>query len=238
MINPKKTVVHLDINPIDLTIQCPTTMIISGQSASGKSSLILRLVKHRKAMFNVEFSKIVYTIPEKTTHLKYKFLQSLKHECPGIEIAEGLPVSLTGMFDSTVNSLWIIEDLYLQITHSKMMAEFMVELSHHASITGIISTQNVFTPGRYSVTISRQCKYRILFRDQNDSRVLINLGQAMFPRKTFFILDCMDEASKIIPLNEAKYILVDSTPFNKLPLNMRVRTCIFPDESPIFFFPK
>lgn len=92
-------------------------MIIAGPTLTGKSFFCRNLIKYRKELFNVTFSRIKYC-----THyssLKNSFMSSLQEVCPTIEIGHEIPDMERDHFaldDSP--KLLIIDDLILDVCNN------------------------------------------------------------------------------------------------------------------------
>ncbi len=56
-------------------IICPSRMLVSGPTMSGKSTFALELITHRELVFDKEFSRIIYALPEDSIHLHQDFIK-------------------------------------------------------------------------------------------------------------------------------------------------------------------
>ena len=93
-------------------------------SMSGKSEFALNLIKYRECVYDKEFKRILYCIPEKNHHLYADFLKRLKDACSFCEVIFGLPDpdSLNLTSDKT-SKLVIIDDLATSALQSSAMLQ-------------------------------------------------------------------------------------------------------------------
>ena len=63
------------------------------------------------------------------------------------------------------------------MTNSARMHDLFVKDSHHASVSVIFTTQNHFSKGKYSTTITRNVSELVLFDSKSDKQVLTHIGK-------------------------------------------------------------
>ncbi len=223
-------------------IICPSRMLISGPSMVGKSSFILKVVQNRDHIYNVEFERILYCLPEDSLHLHQEFLKKMEEAFPRLEIIEGLPrLNELHIKDSKAHKLLIVDDLMLPLFETHAMMELITKDSHHCNCSVIMTSQNFFHPSKYGRTFVRNCSEKVLFFDKTDAKQLSILSMQIYPNKPSFLKNCFDWIFQSYPNNHLKYILIDSSTLSHFPHNALVRTFIFPNKSgkvqPILFFP-
>jgi len=96
---------------------------------SGKSRLMLDILKHQKQLFTTEFSRIIYCMPEKHLFNQKDFIAALKAACPGIEIRGGEP-TFGDIRSSTLPKCIIYDDLMMSL-HASVLDELFSQDSHH-----------------------------------------------------------------------------------------------------------
>ena len=94
----------------------------------------------------------------------------------GVHFHKGIP-------DTQVLSKWfpkggllVLDDLMEEGGHDKRVLDLFTKFSHHKSITVIYLTQDLFPPGKFAKTISRNAHYVVAFkspRDQSGMRALL-----------------------------------------------------------------
>ncbi len=142
--------------PKDFTkIKCPSRMMVSGPSMIGKSQFALKLVEFRKFIYNEEFDRIVYALPETAIHLHRQFIEKLRTVCNFIEIVEGLPdmESLNLSSDKSSHKLLVMDDLMQQAFGSNKILELVTSTSHHSNISVVIICQSIFLPSKHRLTL-------------------------------------------------------------------------------------
>ena len=84
---------------------------ISGPTKSGKSTLLLELLRNRDAIFEKQFSAVWVSLPEEREYLHRDFVLKIKDICRGLPVdtIEGIPDMDTLRYYK--NSLLIIGDL-------------------------------------------------------------------------------------------------------------------------------
>ncbi len=220
----------------------PSRMLISGPTMSGKSTFALELIKHRQVIYDNDFERIIYALPEDSIHLHHQFLEMVKTVYPPIEIVEGLPnINELHLKDDKSPKLLIIDDMMQSTFASKSMLDLITKDSHHCNCSLVVTCQNIFLPTKYGRTFVRNCSEKVIFFDKTDANQLSILTRQIFPRFPYFLQDCFDWIFANRRTDPLKYILIDSSSLSHLPYNAIVRTCIFPDENGIvrirLFFP-
>ena len=90
-INVSSTVEKLSVSKDFGKIITPSRMLVVGPTMCGKSTFALKLIEHRECLYDQQFERIVYALPEDSIHLHQAFLGKLKQLYEKIEIVEGLP---------------------------------------------------------------------------------------------------------------------------------------------------
>lgn len=213
----------------------PAKILISGPSMCGKSQFIARLIEHKETVFNVSFYRIIYAYPiDSTTRSRVSYLDNLKRMCPTIEIIEGVS-ALTEALSSEDRgaTLLILDDLILKLVDSSDFFNHITVHSHHANITTIWTSQNIFMQGRHSKSVSRNTCWRVYFDDRADRMALSTLSRQFFgagENKGNFLSSCMKWVNLHINEKKDRYLVIDSSPKSSMPDDLLIRTSIFPDN--------
>ncbi len=243
VVSVKKKVQVLDVGNFFLKIICPSRMVVTGPTLSGKSTFVLNLVKYRKDVYSNSFSRIIYALPENMFHLHQKFIDDLREACSFIEIVEGLPdlLQLNLSLDKNSHKLIIFDDMMSQVFESKQILELITTTSHHSNISVVTICQTLFFPGKHRVTFIRNCSEKVIFYDKVDQNQLSILSRHLLLNKPNFLQECFDFIFEITQKKDLKYLVLDGNPLSHLPHNCTVRSFIFPGIDgkvrPIFFFP-
>ncbi len=220
----------------------PSRMLICGPTMAGKSNFALELINHRKIVYDKDFERIIYALPEDSIHLHQNFLEQLRHAYPAIEIIEGLPnINELHLKDDKSPKLLIIDDMMQSTFASKSMLDLITKDSHHSNCSVVVTCQNIFLPTKYGRTFVRNCSEKVIFFDKTDANQLSILARQIFPGHPYFLQHCFDWIFSNRTEDSLKYILIDSSSLSHLPYNAIVRSCIFPDKNGVvrmrFFFP-
>ena len=212
---------------------------------SGKSTFALELISHRELVFDKQFSRIIYALPEDSIHLHQEFIKKLEEAFSAVEVVEGLPkVADLHLKEDKMQKLLIIDDLMSSVFDSHTMMDLVTKDSHHCNCSVVITCQNYFHPSKFGRTFVRNCSEKVIFFDKTDAKQLSILSTQIFPSQPNFLKNCFDWIYKEHPNTPLKYILIDSSVMSHFPHNALVRTFIFPEKEknpstirPVLFFP-
>ena len=225
----------MDLEDKDLAFLVPARLYICGATGSGKTFFLLKLLEHRTHLFDKTFNKIIYSHPGE---IEEQLKNRLHTVAPDVEIVSGLPdFSEVSVYPG--EKLVIIDDQILSLVNKKELFDAITIFSNHDHISLIITSQNFFIQGKHSKTLHRNTSYKILFRDRGDRQWLNTFSAQMFGNKTNFLSQCMDWVVQHVENIYDHYLVIDNSPRSSLPLNMLVKTNIFPGKDgeiePIFF---
>ena len=154
----------------------PFTMTVSAPTGSGKTFLILHLLKENR----------VFPMPERIV-LLYKRWQPLydqfRNSLTNIEFMQGVPRHLDTdhFFDKTKTNLIIMDDLMASTANNAAVADLFTEGSHHRNLSVINLTHNLFPVGKNATTQRRNTQYMIVFKSPMSQDQIRTLGTFMFP---------------------------------------------------------
>lgn len=207
----------------------PFTMIISGPTQSGKSTLLARLLKHKNSMFKDWHDRRLWF---KKIHWHHDATQSLHDQLkgikrPGIKFFRGLPDEKV-LRRNKKPMLLIIDDLMKETPNSDVVGNIFTKISHHNNISVIYIIQNLFANQGKKASqhrdISLNSHYVVLMKNPRDALQPKLLGAQMDKRA--FLASIYEDATK----HSYGYLLMDFTQqANDL---LRFRTQIFPDDTP------
>ena len=209
----------------------PATILLVGQSNSGKSHYVRKLIDNGDAMFTIPPTKYVwlynmfqplYDEIERTTNGTVSFVQGLPSRSDIESWAKG-----------ESHLCLIVDDLYHQLINSRDMLDLFVMLCHHLCASVITTSHNIFMGGKFSKTITLNSHYILLFRLQNRLQ-LATLGTQLF---------CHNKAAKhfvraydrCMDLNQYSPLVIDLSPISKFSHLLKLRCDILPGQYPIVF---
>ena len=205
-----------------------STHLVIGQSGSGKTQFIYRILKNKDTMFGEH--------PPKTVLFYYGIWQDayeqMRREIKGIKFQEGLPTEseLLKLTDPSEHTVIILDDVQHLAANSQVVELIFTRLSHHRHCTCFYLQQNAFVQGKHQVTISINAKYIEVFRSPRSLLQLQYLNAQIFPNSKNFL----SQAYKDIMKHDAYgYLVIDLTAH--CPDELRLRTAIFPGEDTIVY---
>lgn len=200
----------------------PSNVLIAAASQSGKTHFTVELVKHSGVMFHPPPQRIlwVYAMRQES----YRSIADLT------EFTETVPSA--DSFDKEVRTLLILDDL-MRETNSNI-EELFTRASHHANLTIIFLTQNLFFASRHQRTMSLNSHYIILFKNVRDVTQISTLARQMYPKKTDY--EFMIEAYKDATSVPYGYLFIDLRP--ETEEKFRLRTGILPTQTPYVYVRK
>lgn len=195
----------------------------------------MELLRHRTALFDTKFDKIMYYIPSELHEAHTEFLDKLRDVCPEIQILYGLPTEEETK-SNFLPKLLLVDDQMSALLNSPFMETFFCATSHHFNNTIFFTLQNYYSSAR-SKTILRQCVYKIIFNDPGDRILIRNISCTVSPNPQF-LYKCFQMLEQKFP-TDLQYLLIDTNPRSPMK-QMVIRSKIFPNSSneikPICFF--
>ena len=242
VINPKAIVQKIALHKNDLKLKTPFSMSISGASQSGKSELIVQLIKYKDLIFDSDFTRIIYCQPEGLAHRPNRIFDKLKEDYPLVELVSGLPDFSKLYLDlDSKPSLLIVDDQMNDFLNSAEMIKLLTVDVHHHNISIIFTLQNYFCSSKYGKTLMRNVNIKVFFYNRLDQTELRTISSQIVPKNSNFLDSCFKYLLEKFPNDPSQYVLVDGHYRSSAP-HLFVRSRIFPDTDgeirPIIFFPK
>jgi hypothetical protein len=189
----------------------PFSCVIGGTSKSGKTFLLLDIIKRNKLFIRPEIEEIIYCYS--IWQPEFDDLKNI-----GVKFVEGI------LNDDNLNSnlrrLIIFDDLMDECGNNKTIVDLFTKGSHHRNISVILLTQNIFNKGKYSRTISLNSQYLIIFNNPRDMSQISYLSRQMFPDKPSFLSDVFRDVSRV----PHGYLFIDNN--QETPQDLRVQSSI------------
>ena len=242
-------------------LHTPCQIQCVGPSQSGKSQLILQLVRHQASVFDRPFRHIIYCAPGLTLDddddednevnggggggdaRASPYLRDLKRACRGSGVTLSVSARLPRVEEITRLTggrpvLMILDDiLCFEPEDLRRIVTFSNLHVHHRNISCVYAVQNPFQKNSHLdlVTLSRNCTGRFLLYQTNDWKMLGTLNNQLFPDSRGFLTSCLLAARE----RGLNYIYVNTAPLGERPLPRRYMcyTNLFAEggEGPIFF---
>ena len=204
----------------------PFTCLIAGPSQSGKTSLIKEILMFNKLIIDPTVQRIIYCYS-----VWQPIYNEIKSFIPNIEFHEGI-LNVENL-DQSNSSLLILDDLMKECENDKSILNLFTVDSHHKNISVFLLTQNIFSKGKYTRTISLNSSYIIIFKNPRDKSQVYTLARQMFPDKINFFMEAFNDAVN----NRAhSYLFVDLK--QKTSERNRIQTGIIPGNLRIIYTSK
>jgi len=152
-------------------------MIIAGSSGKGKTTLIRKIIENANGILEKDFTRIILLRGVETNNeqiLRKKLganlitFDGIPHENVILPLLKG---------HDTDTTLLLIEDLDADACNSNLISKIFTAYSHHLGFSVILSTQNIFRPGRERLTLFRNASHLVLFSSDLDESLIRLVAQ-------------------------------------------------------------
>ena len=166
----------------------PCSVLIVGPSGSGKTVFTTRLLTDNVDLFASRPAKIHYCYGS-----WQKSFETLKKA--GVTFSAGVPTEeeLDKRFPR--GGLLVMDDLMTEGNNDKTVLDIFTKHSHHRNITVLYLCQDMFPPGKFAKSISRNAHYIVAFKNPRDQLGVRNVVLQAFPVKWQIVLDVFRRAT-------------------------------------------
>jgi hypothetical protein len=211
----------------DHIFPAPSTIQLCGPSSSGKTSLVMEILRYRNQLFSQPVNGVLYA---------YSEYQDVFEDPPGgsVQFHYGLPTkeeleSYIGSFEGR-HFLLVCDDLMTEMAESPMAQDIMTKMSHHRNFSIININQNIFVQGSKARNQAVNSHFYILTRTCRDLKQISLLGSQMFPGKASeFVKVYRDAVDHPLDNTSPPHLLVACHPF-KTQRNCQLLSSIFPPD--------
>ena len=208
----------------DARFKCFFRMILAGPSGSGKTTWVVKFIKYRKELMDIEPAKIlIYYSVWQPLYSQLESIVTFRRGIPSTSDIESLDD-----YSEIGGSLVIIDDQALSI--NKDIATIFTVTARHTHVSLVLLTQNLFSKQQYFRDVSLQASYFVLFKNPRDNSSIRYLSNQMNPSNNKYVYEAYQHALK----QPYSYLLIDLD--QKTDDHTRLRTNIFPDEHPIVVY--
>lgn len=214
------------------TIQTPAQLQLVGPSQCGKSTKLLQLVEHDRALFDRPFDRIIYACPGVEGRSDY--VQSLKQICTRagkqLQIASVVPSAeeIAPQGNARAHTLLVLDDLtcFPDLSALPVLSSMS---AHHDGFSIVYCLQNPFQrSAKFDLTtVGRNLTGRFVFYQTNDWRLYSLLNSALFPDHRGFLTDCLLQAKE----DGHNYVFVNTHSHAPIPRRYMCCTAVVPGES-------
>ena len=207
----------------NLKLKHPATVLVSGATGSGKTTLVKRLLDNADQMFAPSIEQPIKVV---WVYGASQNFQPSTNQNVCIEYTEQLPEAYEDI------DILVLDDLQNSLSGSKKLGDIYTKYSHHKQMTVIYIVQNIFNSGAQMRNISLNSHYIILSKNRRDLQQVKVLGIQLYGEASFF----SDAYKKAVLDRDFGYLMIDLTPTTEE--KFRLRTQIFPGESTLIYTPK
>lgn len=190
----------------------PSSCLVVGPSQSGKSTLIRKLVRNCRHMYEPNIKRVKWC---------YSYSAPWFLEEPGIEFIQGLPETYQD------GDLLILDDMMHGLC--ERIADLFTAASHHKNVSVILVLQNMFPRAKVMRDISLNAHYMFVLKNCRDKSQINCLARQLFPGNSYYLIDAYMQATS----RPFGYLLLDLHP--NTSETYRVRENIFPDERGLYW---
>lgn len=211
----------------DARLKNPSTFIVSGPSQSGKTSLVVDILKNGSTLFEDPrcLQQVYYFYKQwqpkydemQRSGLNVEFIQRLPNVAQIRDYATVLA--------SSGGCVMILDDFMQEV--SKDISVLFSALSHHLKITTFLLTQNLFYRNPVFRDISLNATYIILFKNPRDASQISTFARQYRPGKNNFITQIYKHVTK----DPHTYVLFDN--HQATPDIIRIRTNLLARNKPL-----
>lgn len=214
-------------NPLAFHTPCNINLV--APTMSGKTQLVMNLLRQKEALFSPPPKKVLYAYAEWQD--KFDWMQEV---IPDIEFHQGLP-SASFMDDWSSDNepqALILDDLMTSIASSAEMVQLYTVKCHHRQITTMTLQHSLYPPGKHSKTLSLNVNYFVLFRNQRDLLQIQCFGRQCFPNNSKYFMDSYNKATS----EPYGFLVVDLDP--RSDKKYQLRSHILEGQTPVVYVPK
>lgn len=161
-------------------------VLLIGHSGSGKTHLIINILKHHAELFESPIKGVVWVAGVQAMPSIFLNIPIRK-----IQVNDDIEeiVSSKEISDHIV----ILDDLQFQA--DRLINDIFCKYSRHLKYHVFVMQQTMFGNTRFSRSISLNANYLIIFRNRRDQRQINILASQLLPSNTKFILDAYKKAT-------------------------------------------
>jgi hypothetical protein len=205
---------------MDVRLKAPFSLGVIGMSGSGKSVFTFKLIEYAEELITPPPKKIIYCYGE-----YQEIFDNFRH----VNFHQGLP-DLSEFIGNKEPILMVLDDLMSE--WNEEISKLFTKYSHHRNISVVYLSQNLFSKNKHARVISLNTHYLVLMRNTRDVTQIGTLARQMYPKNAGYMIDAYNDAIK----PNYGYLFVDLKPTTDDRIRLRSR--IFPDESPAVVYGK
>jgi hypothetical protein len=200
----------------------PSAVQVSGPSNVGKSVFVAKVLEYRNQMISPPPEVILYCYSTYQAQL----FDHLKSTCENqIFFVEGLAQLEKVQFDPNFRHCLVLDDLMHEVGNSEFASTLFTKISHHGNVLIFFITQNIYLKAKHMLTINKNMKYNVVFRNKRFRHELETLARQTLGIRPAQIHAVMDDAANE---NRFPYLILDRE--NETPEQKSIVTNVLPDS--------
>lgn len=173
---------------MDARLYSPFTALISGPTGSGKTTILLEMIKNSQRICTPPPVEIIYC---------YSIWQPVFETVKYVNFHKGLIDVNEKVFNDGQSRWLIIDDLMDEVAGGKEMNNLFTKQSHHLNISVFFIVQNLFHKKIRQISLNSH--YMFLFNSPRDRSAIRSLGMQLKPSNPNFVVDVYNEITSDIP---------------------------------------
>ena len=209
----------------DLKLIHPFSLIISGPTSSGKSTLLFQILDNLQENTKGTIKKVIFI---------YGVYQEVYENYPSIYFTDDLNWMDPDVKDES--TIIILDDVMSSINNSKNIEELFTRRVQHKKVSVILTLQNLFYRGSVMKTLRDNTTYIALTRHLQDVAKLDAFARQLERKNSTYFRDAYDNAVS----GKYGYLFIDNHPHSDLrdgPHKIRYRSLIHKTEGQDLYLP-
>jgi hypothetical protein len=204
---------------------CKGSIALVGASCSGKTVMLLEMIKHNLFEYKVKNVLCCYLVHQ-------PIYDEMVDYVPNFVLHQGLPQKAfvdEFLDENEGHTLIIFDDLGHVLGSNPDIASYFSVGTHHRNFTLVIMLQQLYFKGVHSKLIQLNTSYLVLFRQLRDVSQVGILSRQMYPSNWKEFIKIYEDATS----EPYGYLIVNTHP--QSDPNLRLLTKIFPHERTIAY---
>ena len=132
-----------------------------------------KTIQYADVLFERPIRKIVYCYGQ--------WQECFQDMAPQITFVEGIPEDIPALFPMGCRpGILVLDDLMRNCSEDERILDLFTKVSYRCDVTCIYLSQNLFPPGKFSQSFSRNAHYIIAFNNPRDTLGFRTLAQQAF----------------------------------------------------------
>lgn len=214
---------QLNDNVHDLRLKVPSTLTIFGASKSGKTNLVIQMIKNLAKVYDKPINKIVFL---------YSIWQSAYEDIKSDVVFVTDADDIDAHIDKDYNSLVVFDDQILNIQkNNKQLESFYVQKAHHLNCAVVFLCQNIYAKNIRLASVNSD--FVIIFNFPRDYSMVNSYFRQM---DSSISKDLFNVYREIVTSGPYKYIVLAFHP--SVDQSLRIRDSIFPSKDLVVYRPR